>query len=135
MRVVIDTNVIISAIGKQSPNRKIFDSILNGRLDLYVSNDVFLEYKEILGRKTNVEIANNFTYLLNMLSNVHFTNIFFKWDIVEEDPDDNKFIDCYIASDSDCLVTNDKHFEKVKKNVYPEINIIDSENFISKFLI
>jgi putative PIN family toxin of toxin-antitoxin system len=133
--VVIDTNVIISAIGKLSPNRKLFDAILSGDIEIYISNDIFLEYIEMLRRKTNTEITNNFVYLLSMLSNVHFTNIYFKWNVINQDPDDNKFVDCFIASNSDYLITNDKHFEKVKNNEFPVINIINSKDFIKNHLI
>ena len=135
MRVIIDTNVLISAIGKFSPNRKLFDSVLNGKLELCISNDIFHEYIEILEIKTNSEIATNFANLISMLPNIIFTNIFYKWNIIEQDPDDNKFIDCYIVSNSDYLITNDKHFDIVKKNIFPEINIISSEEFIKKILI
>jgi len=48
MRIVIDTNVLISAIGKLSPNRKLFDSLFNDKFELCISNDIFYEYIEIL---------------------------------------------------------------------------------------
>ena len=134
MKVVIDTNVIISSIGKFSSNRKIFDAILKNKIDLCISNEVLFEYIEVLSHKTNQEISNNFASLISILLNVMFTNIYYKWKLVEEDADDNKFIDCYIASNSDFLVTNDKHFDKLKTSKFPPINIISSNNFIIKYL-
>ena len=135
MRVVIDTNVIIASIGKISPSRLLFDSILNGKLDLFLTNDIFLEYTEILSDKTNIEVASNFALLLSSLENVHLIQIHYKWNLILEDPDDNKFIDCYISSNADFLITNDKHFEKIKNLEFPNVKIISMENFISTFLI
>jgi len=42
---------------------------------------------------------------------------------------DNKFIDCAFASNCDLLVTNDKHFNVVKKLDFPQINIVKLQEF------
>jgi len=130
MRVVIDTNVIISSNGKSSPNRKIFDALINGEFELCITNDIFLEYKEIIANKTNNDIAKNFANLLSILQNVHFINLYYKWDLIIEDPDDNKFVDCYISSNSQYLITEDKHFEAVRQLDFPKINLISAKYFI-----
>lgn len=46
---------------------------------------------------------------------------------------DNKFVDCAIASNADYLVTNDKHFDILKKVDFPKVNTIKIDKFI-KFL-
>ena len=38
-----------------------------------------------------------------------------KFEIVKEDPDDNKIIDCVISGNVDYIVTNDNHLLKLKK--------------------
>ncbi len=44
MRVVLDTNVLLVSIGRQSPFRPIFDALLQQRLTLVVSTRILLEY-------------------------------------------------------------------------------------------
>jgi predicted nucleic acid-binding protein len=48
MKVVLDTNVLIASFGKSSPYRKIFDAFLNYQFSLLLSNDVLLEYLEVI---------------------------------------------------------------------------------------
>lgn len=61
VRIVLDTNVVVSMIGRTSPNRWIFDKILAGEFVLCVSNEILLEYEEVLTAKTTSEVASNFT--------------------------------------------------------------------------
>ena len=68
-----------------------------------------LEYEEILGRKYSVTTANNFIAALQLLQTVHFTHVYFRWQLLR-DADDNKFADCAIAANADYIVTNDKDF-------------------------
>lgn len=66
MKVVLDTNILIASIGKRSPYRKIFDAFLNYQFTLLLSNDVLMEYLEVIQRKTNTFIAENI--LMSLLS-------------------------------------------------------------------
>ena len=50
IKAVIDTNVLISAIGFKSPYRIIFDKIKSGDVALVVSNDIINEYSEIISK-------------------------------------------------------------------------------------
>lgn len=50
--------------------------------------------------------------------------------MISQDPDDNKFVDCAIASNSDWIVTNDKHFHILKGIDFPRVNVISVEDFI-----
>jgi uncharacterized protein len=50
----------------------------------------------------------------------------YKWQLVEEDPDDNKFVDCAISANADYLVSDDRHILKLRKipNLFPPIPIL-----------
>jgi uncharacterized protein len=56
--------------------------------------------------------------------------IFFNWSLIEHDKDDNKFCDLAIAGNADYLVTNDAHFNIVKLNQFPAVNIISASEFL-----
>lgn len=45
------------------------------------------------------------------------------------DPDDNKFVDCAIASNADFIVTEDRHFQLLKDVPFPRVNVIGIEEF------
>jgi uncharacterized protein len=130
MKVVIDTNVLIASFGKTSPYRKIFDSFLNYTYTLLLSNDVLLEYLEVLQQKTNAFVAENIIMSLLRADNSELQEIFFHWSLVEHDKDDNKFCDLAVAGNADFLVTNDGHFNVVKLNSFPPITVVSGDEFM-----
>ncbi|MFN3851783.1 MAG: putative toxin-antitoxin system toxin component, PIN family [Spirosomataceae bacterium] len=62
--------------------------------------------------------------------NTIFANRYFTFNLIFTDPDDNKFVDCAIASNADFIVTNDKHFDVLKELPYPHLNVISINEFI-----
>ena len=46
MRIVLDTNCLLVIVTKHSQFRIIFDSIINGKLNLIVTTEILLEYEE-----------------------------------------------------------------------------------------
>ncbi len=129
MKIVLDTNVFIACIGKTSPFRWIFDGIIEGRFTLCVSNDILLEYHEVLERKTTSEIAENLTNFLTIYPFVQQTEIFYHWQLIAEDPDDNKFVDCAVSANAACIVSNDKHFRILEKVDFPVLHVMNTEEF------
>ncbi|MDE1193417.1 MAG: hypothetical protein PW786_14920 [Arachidicoccus sp.] len=61
---------------------------------------------------------------------VIYQRIFYNWNAISADPDDNKFFDAAVASGADYLVTNDAHFNEAKKLDFPTINIINTDEFL-----
>ncbi len=130
MKVVLDTNVLLVSIATKSRYRVIFDSLINNDIILIISNEILSEYTEIIGRKTNMMIANNISEMLLSLQNVHKQEVYFRWNLINEDKDDNKFVDCAIAGDVDYLVSNDKHFNCLKKIDFPKLNLLSIDEFM-----
>jgi len=87
-----------------------------------------LEYQEILQRKYSATTANNFIAALQLLQTVHFTHIYYRWQLLK-DADDNKFADCAIAANADYLVTNDRDFNILKRVNFPKISVITIQEF------
>jgi len=96
-KVVLDTSTVIASLAKRSPYRPIFDALLAGKYTLCISNEILLEYAEKLEEKTTPIISSNVVELLSNLLNVQMQHIYFCWNLVTPDPDDNKFTDCYVA--------------------------------------
>ncbi len=48
---------------------------------------------------------------------------------IEADPNDNKFVDCAVAARADYIVTEDKHFNELRKVSFPKINVIGVDEF------
>ena len=130
LRVVLDTNCVLSSISPSSPNSIIMDYLMAGKYSISVTTEILMEYEEKLIEIFNQTISSNFFTALMVLENVEFINIYFHLSLISADLDDNKFSDCAFASNSDYLVTNDKHFNILKATNFPHINIISNEEFI-----
>lgn len=110
MRIVLDTNVLLVSLPGQSPFHPIYRAVVEGYIQLFVTNEILTEYEEVISSRlgvtrTEVQIRE----LLN-LPTVFLVDVYFNWYKIDADPDDNKFVDCAIACGADYLVTNDRHF-------------------------
>ena len=133
LKVVLDTNILIAVIGKKSPFRWIFDCIIQGRIILCVSNDILFEYQEVLAKKTSREVAENVVNFIAINPYTEKTDIFFNFELILEDADDNKFVDCVIASNAVCLVSNDKHFQVLTTIDFPKVKVLELQEFEEKY--
>ena len=129
IRVVLDTNALLVSIGRKSKFRPIFDNLLNGKIQLIVTNEILTEYVEVIERKTNSIVANNIAEVLIQLRNVEKIEVSYKWNLITDDPDDNKFVDCAIAGRVKYVVTNDRHFAILKDIPFPKVEIISIKDF------
>lgn len=134
MKVVIDTNVLLMSLAKISKYRPIFDGLIKGKFRLAVSNEIFQEYIEIIGEKTTGEIAQNLAELLVKLENLDRVEVYFRWNLIEQDPDDNKFVDCAISARVRYIVSNDKHFNVLKEIKFPPVEVIDADSFLQEII-
>lgn len=57
-------------------------------------------------------------------------HIYYSWNAIRQDPDDNKFFDISIAGNADYLVTNDAHFDILKQLSFPSVKVIDADQFL-----
>jgi uncharacterized protein len=130
MKIVLDTNVLIASLGKKSAYRKIFDGFLFQQFTLILSNDVLLEYLEIVQQKTNASIAENVIKSLLSADNIELHDIFFHWELIPQDQEDNKFSDLAIAANADYLVTNDSQFNILKMVNFPVVNVIKADELL-----
>jgi len=130
MKIVLDTNVLLISLLKTSKYRPIFDALLNNKFQLVISHDILQEYVEIIEQKTTPEIAKNVGELLVNLDNVKQIEVYYKWLLIQDDFDDNKFVDCAIAGNVKFVVTNDKHFKILKSIPFPFVEVIKADEFL-----
>jgi putative PIN family toxin of toxin-antitoxin system len=130
MKIVMDTNVLLMAIPKNSPYRKIFDDLISGVYELIITNEILTEYLEILEHKTNHIVASNIGEFLINSSFVRKIEVYYKWHLIEQDPDDNKFVDCAIAGNVKFIVSNDTHFKALHDINFPAVEVVNIDDFL-----
>lgn len=96
---------------------------------MFLTSDILLEYEEKIADIFDKSVAELIIGALELLSNVHKVQTYYNFEIIRDDPDDNKFVDCAIASNAHYLVSNDKHFRVLKKLEFPRVNLLKIEEF------
>ena len=81
----MDTNILLVSISSKSKYHWIFSNLLNNAYELYITNELLLEYEEIISSKYNEEVAKNVIRTLLLLENVILVTPFFKWDLIADD--------------------------------------------------
>lgn len=127
---MLDTNSLLVCIGKRSLYRPIFDALLEGTIQLLISNEILNEYVEKLEEKANHVVAENIANFLLRSPDVEKVDIYFNWSIITADVDDNKFVDCALNGRADYLVTDDKHYNLLKGMGFPLVNVIRTRDFL-----
>lgn len=130
-RIILDTNCLLVSVPKRSSFRWIYDKILSSELELVISTEILLEYEEQLSQFYSPEYAETIIKVLINLPNVIKINpISFNWLLITQDPDDDKFVDAYVASNADIIITNDRHYKVLEKIKFPPVSfckIVDFE--------
>ncbi len=129
MKVVLDTNVILRAISSKSEYAMLIDELYIQSYSALVSTEILLEYEKKITQFFNKDVAKNFLDFLIILPNVEKVEVFFQLNIIQSDADDNKFVDCAFVGNAHYIVTDDKHFNILKKLDFPKIPVITAENF------
>lgn len=102
---------------------------MNGSVVLCVNTEILDEYEEIISKKTTPDIAKNVVEAISRLSSTYYQEIYVHFGLIEQDKDDNKFVDCAIASNAEYIVTNDKHFHVLNTISWPRVNIVTLKKF------
>jgi putative PIN family toxin of toxin-antitoxin system len=131
MRVVIDTNCFVAIIPKRSIYRPIFDAYRQGRFELAVSTEVLNEYSEIFTKIMSFEISENIIELILKQPNTLNSEIYYYWNLIAADNDDNKFSDLAISTNSDFIISLDKHFDILKTIPFPKVQVIGLDEFLA----
>ena len=129
-RIVLDTNSLVQCIAPHSRYRKIWDSYEEGDYVLCVSNEILNEYEEILERLAGVEVSKYAIEAILNSPNTLFCAPSYNFHLIEADPDDNKFVDCAVATGATCIVTEDRHFSILDKIDFPKVIVVGIDTFL-----
>lgn len=133
MRVILDTNVFVSGIFFAGPPYRILKAWRDGQLRLVVSQEILDEYQrvgeELAGRFPGV---NPYSILDLVTVNAEIFLDQIMPEPVCQDPEDDKFIACAVASGCKVIVSGDKHLLDVSG--FGGIRVMRPGKFIEKYL-
>ncbi|MES1256432.1 MAG: putative toxin-antitoxin system toxin component, PIN family [Acidobacteriota bacterium] len=109
MKVVADTNVLVSALVFGGKPQAILDLAHDGGVELFISNEILAETTRILRDKFHripAQLALDVMALEAVMVRVQPLE---KIDAVPGDPTDNRILECAVAAGADVIVSGDAH--------------------------
>jgi putative PIN family toxin of toxin-antitoxin system len=133
VRIVLDTNVLLSAILFGGTPGRILDAWRAGRVELVMSPDIVDEYvrvgERLNGRYPDVEIQPVVALVVQNATIVPSAPL---PGAVCDDPDDDKFLACALASGTETVVSGDKKLRAVSG--YEGINVLTPRQLVDRCL-
>lgn len=133
LKVVMDTNVFVSGIFFSGPPYQILNAWQSGKFELVVSQEILDEYRrvgQILGEeRRGVDLQPILNFVLEHAT-IYQSKVL--REPICEDPDDDKFFACALASGSKIIISGDKHLLRVSG--YQGIRVLKPREFADQYL-
>jgi putative PIN family toxin of toxin-antitoxin system len=134
VKIIIDTNVFVSGVFFTGPPHEILNAWRNGRFTIVVSSEILAEYTEV-GRRLSSEYPG--TSLSRALSLVAVEAETISAPSLKEpvceDPNDDMFFACAVASGTQVIVSGDRHLHRASG--YRGIEVLSPRQFLDRFIV
>ena len=131
LRVVLDTNVLISAILFGGKPREILEKAIRAEFRLCISEPILEELKGVLQRSKFDYPPEIIQAILTELTGIaDFVNPSKTIDVVLEDPEDNRILECAVEAGANYIITGDFHL--LKRSRYRNIEVVNAVAFLEK---
>ncbi|MFN8499296.1 MAG: putative toxin-antitoxin system toxin component, PIN family [Anaerolineae bacterium] len=137
MRVVLDTNVVVSSfIAPASTPARVLALMSEDQFELLVSEAILAEYEAVLKypriqarhRRSDSEVADIVAGFRALATVIEPTR---RLDIVQDDADDNKLLECAVEGGAEIIASGDSHLLSLKG--YEGIEILSPAAFLAAF--
>ena len=133
MKVVVDTNVVISGVFFGGMPSRVLEAWRDGEFDLVVSPEVLEEYRrvgeELTARFPGISLA---PFLALLVMNAEIVEAPGLSDQVSRDRDDDKFIACALAANCQTIISGDKDLLEVTG--YQDLKVVAPREFLESVL-
>jgi uncharacterized protein len=130
VKIVVDTNVIVSGIFWGGIPFKILEHWMNDDIELITSSPILNEYVKVISDvgRNRPEFSKNWVDLISTSTTVVDIKVSLAF---SRDPDDNKFLECAASGGADCIVTGDD--DLLVLGMVHGIPILRPSEFLSRF--
>lgn len=133
MKIVLDTNVLISGVFFSGPPYQILDAWRHKKIDIVLSQEIFDEYQRIAAELSRQFKGIDISVFLDLLTvNAEWVYAPQIPVSVSIDPDDDKFISCALASKTKIIVSGDKHLLDISG--FRGIEVLKPRSFIETYI-
>jgi len=130
-KLVLDTNILISALGWEGKPRDIFKKVLNKEYELILSHKQMIEIKRVMDYpKFNFTYEQKSRFLTILVEAAILVKTSDRLNVIYEDPDDNIILESAVDNGADYLITGDDHLLKLKQ--YKNVKILTASQFFEE---
>lgn len=129
IKIVLDSNVFISALFWKGAPYQIFKEVLKGAILNFTSPEILEEIKKKLLDKFQLPPEKVKEFLEIIIFNSQIVHPKKKINLVKKDPSDNKIIECALEAGASFVISGDKHLLEIKE--YKGIKIISPREFLN----
>lgn len=133
MRIVLDTNVLMSGMFFAGPPASILASWAEGRLELLVTVEILAEYRRVGNRLSQQYPSVDVDPVLDLV--IRESRIVEPVPVPEDvcdDRDDVKFLACAISGRATCVVSGDRAL--LRASGHEGIQVVTPRDFLTRFL-
>ena len=136
MRIVADTNILISATFWKGDSERIMRMVEKGKVTLVLSSEIIKEFIKVLRSDEILQKIRDkdLRFQLTVEKIVSLAEIVVpdeRLDVVKDDPDDNSILECALAADVKYIITGDPHLLNLEW--FGKIKIISPAAFVAEF--
>ena len=129
--IVLDTNVLISAIVFGGRPREVLEKVISGAFVMAISTEMLDEFQGVLeGRKFRYPGAIVRTIVNELLAVSELVRPMMKVQVIKADSADNRILECALESRAVCIVTGDRHLLELGQ--FEGIPIFDVAAFLAR---
>jgi putative PIN family toxin of toxin-antitoxin system len=129
-RVVLDTNILISAIVFGGLPRKILEMVIVGSVNCSLSFAILDELRDVLQRSKFGFSPQQAATVIDELQDIcEILNPPRRIRTIKADPDDNRILECAVEAQAMCIISGDNHLLELGK--YREIHIYSPADFLA----
>jgi len=130
-RIVLDTNITISAFFWKGYPRAVYNLIREGKVTLLSSVKIEAEFIRVLAYpKFGLTPAEILPIVNNLRKHAYFIEVKSKADLIKEDPTDNIFFECAQDGGADYIISGDHHLLNIGN--YKGIQILRAKDLLIK---
>lgn len=126
-RIVLDTNVLISAIGWRGAEYQLYSRCRSGEPQLAISPELLDELRRVLRYpKLGFDEYEIDEFVSDVLDHAAHVTPSHRLHVVEEDPDDDRVIECAVEAGARFIVSGDRHLLELA--AYSGVQILDARS-------
>jgi uncharacterized protein len=135
MRVIADTNVIVSGLFWRGAPRQVLEAAHSGAIEIFSSISLMAELRDVLGRGKFAQrleaaglsandLVNGYAALVTLVEPAQISAV------IADDPDDDAVLECAIAARAEVIISGDSHLLRLGK--YADVSIITADELMAR---